>query len=125
MGNVPSCGENLINLDFGDIQGWGGRANNGSENTIYSFNDDFTWVKGKHTLKMGAQHQRSHYNGFGRQCIAGCAAFSYRNTGVPNGNDPNLGGSSFASFLLGYASGGQIDTIRYIGQQCLIGYITD
>ena len=127
LGNVPDCAQNLLNLDFGDITSWGGRANNGSENTIYSFNDDFTWVKGKHTLKIGAQHQRSHYNGFGRQCISGCAGFSYRNTGVPNGNDPNAGGSSFASFLLGYASGGQIDTIRYIGQQWpyWAGYIQD
>jgi hypothetical protein len=131
LANVPNCGENLLNLDFGDITSWGGRANNGSENTIYSFNDDFTMVKGRHTLKMGGMHQRSHYNGFGRQCIAGCASFSFRNTGnsnVTNGlNDPNLGGSSFASFLLGYANGGQIDTIRYIGQQWpyWAGYIQD
>ncbi len=127
LGNVPNCGENLLNLDFGDITSWGGRANNGSENTIYGFNDDFTWVKGRHTLKFGGMHQRSHYNGFGRQCIAGCASFNFRNTGIANGNDPNQGGSSFASFLLGYASGGSIDTIRFIGQQWpyWAGYVQD
>ena len=127
LGNVPDCGQNLLNLGFGDITAWGSAANNGSENTIYAFNDDFTWVKGRHTLKIGAQHQRSHYNGFGRQCISGCANFGFRNTGVANGNDPNAGGSSFASFLLGYASGGSIDTIRYIGQQWpyWAGYIQD
>jgi hypothetical protein len=127
LGNVPDCDQNLLNLNFGDITGWGGQANNGSENTIYSFNDDFTWVKGSHTVKAGGMFQRSHYNGFGRQCIAGCANFSYTNTGVPGGNDPNKGGSSFASFLLGYASGGQIDTIRFISQQWpfYAGYIQD
>jgi hypothetical protein len=127
LGNVPDCDQNLLNLDFGDITGWGGRANNGSENTIYSFNDDFIWTKGTHTIKAGAMFQRSHYNGFGRQCISGCASFSYLNTGLPGVNDPNRGGSSFASFLLGYASGGSIDTIRFISQQWpfFAGYIQD
>jgi hypothetical protein len=127
LGNVPDCDQNLLNLDFGDLNGWGGRANNGSENTIFSYNDDFTWVKNAHTIKIGGMMQISHYNGFGRQCIAGCASFSYINTGVPNGNNPQLGGSSFASFLLGYANGGSIDTIRFIGQQWpyYAGYVQD
>jgi hypothetical protein len=127
LGNVPDCDQNLLNLNFGDLTSWGGPANNGSENTIYSYNDDFTWVRNNHTFKMGGMMQISHYNGFGRQCIAGCASFSYLNTGVPNVNNPQLGGSSFASFLLGYANGGSIDTIRFIGQQWpyWAGYIQD
>ena len=127
LSNVPDCDQNLLNLDFGDLTSWGGRANNGSENTIFSYNDDFTMVRKSHTIKMGGAFQISHYNGFGRQCIAGCASFSYLNTGVPNGNNPQLGGSSFASFLLGYANGGSIDTIRFIGQQWpyVAGYIQD
>ncbi len=127
LGNVPDCGQNLLNLNFGDLTAWGGPANNGSENTIYSYNDDFTWVRNNHTYKIGGMMQLSHYNGFGRQCIAGCASFSYLNTGVPNGNNPQLGGSSFASFLLGYANGGSIDTIRFIGQQWpyYAGYVQD
>jgi hypothetical protein len=127
LANVPDCDQNLLNLDFGDLTSWGGRANNGSENTIYSYNDDFTWVKNAHTIKIGGMLQISHYNGFGRQCISGCASFSYINTGVPNGNNPQLGGSSFASFLLGYANGGSIDTVRFIGQQWpyWAGYVQD
>jgi hypothetical protein len=127
LANVPDCDQNLLNFDFSDESSWGGRANNGSENTIYSYNDDFTWVKGSHTLKLGGALQISHYNGFGRQCISGCATFSYINTGVPGGNNPQLGGSSFASLLLGYANSGQIDTIRFIGQQwtSYAGYVQD
>jgi hypothetical protein len=129
LGNVPDCSQNLLNFDFsGDgLSSWGGRANNGSENTIYSYNDDFTLVKGVHTFKAGGALQVSHYNGFGRQCISGCATFSYINTGVPGGNNPQAGGSSFASLLLGYANGGSIDTIRFIGQQwsAFAGYIQD
>ncbi len=33
------------------------------------------------------------------------------------GTNPNAGGNAFASFLLGYADSGQIDTLRFIGQQ--------
>ena len=33
------------------------------------------------------------------------------------GSNPNAGGNAFASFLLGYADSGQIDTVRFIGQQ--------
>lgn len=130
LGNVPDCGQNLINLFTSGNQysQWGGNANNGSENLVIAYNDDMTWIKGSHTFKFGGMMQQSHYNGFGRQCISGCASFSYVETG--RGNDTNFttsGGNSFASFLLGYANGGQIDTIRFIGQQWpyFAGYFQD
>ncbi len=121
LGNVPNCNENLVNLFSGGLQDnyttWGGQADNGSENTVYSYNDDFTWVKGKHTFKFGGTFQINHYNGFGRQCEAGCVGFSFTETGAPGVTDPTQGGNAFASFLLGYADSGQIDTPRFIGQQ--------
>ena len=121
LGNVPNCNENLINLFSGgngdNYSTWGGQADNGSENTVYSYNDDFTWIKGAHTFKFGGQFQINHYNGLGRQCEAGCAGFSYTETGVPGLTDPTQGGNAFASFLLGYVDSGQIDTPRFIGQQ--------
>ncbi len=81
---------------------WGGQANNGSENTVYAFNDDFTWIKGTHTFKFGGMYQLNHYNGFGRQCISGCVGFSFTETG--RGGDTNFataGGNAFASLLAG------------------------
>jgi Carboxypeptidase regulatory-like domain len=129
--NVPNCDENLINLFSGgtgdNYSTWGGQADNGSENTVYSYNDDFTWSRGKHTFKFGGMFQINHYNGFGRQCEAGCSGFSYQETGVPGGSNPNAGGNAFASFLLGQADSGQIDTVRFIGQQFsyLAGYAQD
>jgi hypothetical protein len=129
LGNVPDCNENLVNFSFSNSYGqWGGNANNGSENTIYSYNDDFTWIHNNHTFKFGGMLQISHYNGFGRQCISGCASFSFVETG--RGGDSNFttaGGNPFASLLLGYANGGQIDTIRFIGQQWpyYAGYFQD
>ena len=121
LGNVPDCDENLVNLFSGgtgnNYSTWGGQADNGSENTVYAYNDDFTWIHGKHSFKFGGMYQLNHYNGFGRQCEAGCVGFSYQNTGVPGGSNTNAGGNAFASFLLGYANSGQIDTVRFIGQQ--------
>ena len=127
LGNVPDCGQNLLNLDFSNgYTSWGGRANNGSENTIFSYNDDFTWIKGSHQIKFGGMMQLSHYNGFGRQCISGCATFSFLNT-AQAGDTSQGSGNPFASFLLGYANGGSIDTIRFIGQQWphFGGYVQD
>ncbi len=127
--NVPDCNLNLVNFGFSNgYGGWGGPANNGSENTVYGFNDDFTWVKGKHTFKFGGMYQLTHYNGFGRQCVSGCANFSFTETG--RGGDTNFGtagGNPFASFLLGYADSGSLDTIRFIGQQWpyFAGYVQD
>lgn len=131
LGNVPNCNENLVNLFSGGLSDtyttWGGQADNGSENTVYSYNDDFTWIKGAHTFKFGGQFQITHYNGLGRQCEAGCVGFSYTETGLPGITDPTQGGNAFASFLLGYADTGQIDTPRFIGQQFpyFAGYFQD
>jgi hypothetical protein len=121
LGNVPDCNDNLVNLFSGgtgnNYSTWGGQADNGSENTVYAYNDDFTWIRGKHTFKFGGMFQINHYNGFGRQCEAGCVGFSYQETGVPGGSNPSAGGNAFASFLLGQPDSGQIDTVRFIGQQ--------
>src|SRR5260370_15465363 len=72
-------------------------------------------------------YQLNHYNGFGRQCISGCVGFSYLQTGKPGVTDPTEGGNVFACLLSGYADTGQIDTIRFIGQQFYYfgGYIQD
>src|ERR1035437_2305344 len=127
--NTPDCNENLVNFTFSNgFGGWGGNANNGSENTIYAFNDDFTWVRGSHTFKAGGMYQLTHYNGFGRQCVSGCMGFSFTETG--RGGDTNFataGGNPFASLLLGYADSGSLDTVRFIGQQFpyFAGYVQD
>ena len=126
--NAPNCAENLVNLRFAGYGGWGGPANNGSENDVYAFNNDTTWIKGTHTVKFGVMFQQGNYNGFGRQDVAGRANFSFIGTSVPG--DTNFttgGGNGFASFLLGWATDGGIDTVRYIGQQWpyFAGYVQD
>jgi hypothetical protein len=127
--NTPDCDQNLVNLRFSNnYGGWGGSANNGSENTIYSFNDDISWIRGSHSFKAGVMHQRNHYNGFGRQAIAGSATFSFIGTGqAGDTNFTTAGGNPIASMLLGWATDGGVDTIRFISQQWpyFAGYIQD
>jgi hypothetical protein len=118
LNNVPICNNNLSALGFSEYNGWGGTSNNGSENTVFSFHDDLTWIKGKHTFKFGGMFQRNHYNGFGQQWDAGFSNFSFTGTGRPGDtNFSTAGGNSFASFLLGHVNNGQIHTVRFISQQ--------
>jgi len=128
IGNAPDCNYNLGRIRFDNqYNNWGSDSNNGSENLIMSFQDDATKIRGRHTLKFGGNYQNGSYNGFGRQCVAGCANFSFAGTGLAGSTNQNLGGNSFASFLLGWTSNGQVDTIRYIGQNWpyFAGYIQD
>lgn len=109
-GQRPGLRSEPFKFDFSNsYSSWGGRANNGSENTICCFNDDFNWVRGKHTIKIGGMFQLFHYNGYGRQCTGGCGTFSALNTGRPaDTNFTTGGGNPIASMLLGYANGGSI-----------------
>jgi len=137
--NVPLCENNLSSVSFGSAAGsglggggeftqWGGTSRSGSENTVYAFNDDVTWIRGRHSFKAGGMYQRNHYNGFGQQGDAGLVAFSFTGTGVPGDtNFTTAGGSAFASFLLGRADSGRTETVRFISQQWpyFAGYFQD
>jgi len=117
--NVPDCNNNILNVYFnGEFTDWGGVSNGGSENTTYAFNDDMTYVSGKHTFKFGYLYERTHYNGYGFQEIMGRTNFDRLSTSIPQDtNRLTGGGSAFAAFLLGQAWSGGIHTVRYIGQQ--------
>ena len=79
--------------------------------------DDVTFINGSHTVKTGFTYDRQQANGFGQQDYGGRAGFSFLHTGLPGiTNFATAGGSSFASFLLGYANTGRTETIRYLQQ---------
>jgi hypothetical protein len=73
------------NWTIGTPQGWTIQANN-----TFQFLDNFTWLKGNHTLKFGAEYHYAQING--------------RNIYAPNGSfefDGSETGSDFADFLIG------------------------
>ena len=118
---MPNCNENLVNLFSGGTgdtySTWGGQADNGSENTVYAFNDDFTWIKGNHTFKFGGMFKSTTTTGSAASAKPAAWDSVTRKPAFRAGPIPNAGGNAFASFLLGYADSGQIDTPRFIGQQ--------
>lgn len=112
------CNRNLLIVENSDYSTWVARAYDGSENFVYSFGDDLTWTKGKHTIKAGYLYERIHYNGFGQQTIGGLIRGDRRSTSIPNNNDISTGGGNgFASFLLGQGFTGGTENDRFVGQQ--------
>ncbi len=115
LGNVPNCNQNLMNVAFSEFTQWGGTSLNGTYQPSIQIKNDFSWVKGKHTIKMGYLFQHQSAEGYGEQDISGRAEFSFLGTSVP-GATAFTSGSSFASFLLGDANVGRTETERYVPQ---------
>ena len=115
--NSVDCNQNFGAIQFTELSTWGGASYNGTEQPRFTIKDDLTLSRGTHTIKTGFTYDRQQANGFGQQDIGGRARFSFLHTGVPGvTNFANAGGSSFASFLLGYANEGRTETIRYLQQ---------
>ncbi|MEZ5354447.1 MAG: carboxypeptidase regulatory-like domain-containing protein [Bryobacteraceae bacterium] len=112
------CNRNLLIVESSDYSTWVARAYDGSENLVFSFGDDITMTRGKHTFKAGYLWERIHYNGFGQQTIGGLIRGDRRSTSIPNDNNLSTGGGNgFASFLLGQGFTGGTENDRFVGQQ--------
>ena len=115
--NAVNCDQNMGIITFSEFTQWGQVSYNGTKQPRFTVKDDVTLIKGAHTIKTGFTYDRQQSNGFGQQDYGGRAGFSFLQTGVPGvTNFNNAGGSSFASFLLGYANSGRTETIRYLQQ---------
>ena len=80
----------------------------------WTYGDDFTWLKNKHTFKMGAQFLREQSNAFssGNDGVLGTMAYTGVSTSNPN-LQSNAAGYSMADFVL--------DRVDYIGQGTFTG----
>jgi hypothetical protein len=73
-------------------------------NNRWQFSDDLTWVKGKHTIKVGAEYRWHQFNhsGWAVGGAAGEFRFDTSGTAALSGGAPQSGtGEAFASLLLG------------------------
>jgi Carboxypeptidase regulatory-like domain/TonB dependent receptor len=73
-------------------------------NNRWQFADDLTWVKGKHTIKVGAEYRWHQFNhsGWAVGGFGGQFRFDTSGTAALNGSNPVAGtGEAFASMLLG------------------------
>jgi len=115
--NAVDCNQNMGIITFSEFTQWGTSSYNGTKQPRFTVKDDVTFIKGSHTIKTGFTYDRQQANGFGQQDYGGRAGFDFKHTGVPGvTNFAAAGGSSFASFLLGYANSGRTETIRYLQQ---------
>lgn len=115
--NAVNCDQNMGIVSFSEFSTWGGSSYNGTKQPRFTVKDDVTFIKGSHTIKTGFTYDRQQANGFGQQDYGGRAGFDFKQTGVPGVTTfATAGGSSFASFLLGYAHSGRTETIRYLQQ---------
>lgn len=115
MKNVVSCTVNFPIVSFSEEQGWGGSGYNGTLQPMWALRDDLNYTRGKHNFKFGYTFQSQRAAGIGEQQISGQAGFSFLGTSVPAATS-FTSGSSFASFLLGWADSGGTDSKRYTPQ---------
>jgi hypothetical protein len=73
-----------------------------NDNNSLQFVDNFSWVRGKHSLRFGGEIRRDKYNQVGNQFARGSFIFEADATTVVSGGKKS-GGDPFADFLLGYS----------------------
>jgi hypothetical protein len=115
MKNVVDCNVNFPEITFTEFTGWGSDSYNGTEQPMWAIKDDLSYTRGKHNWKFGYAFESQRANGFGQQQISGASGYSFLGTSVP-GATSFTSGSSFASFLLGWAHSGGTETDRYVPQ---------
>jgi hypothetical protein len=91
----------------------------------YVITDNFTWVKGRHSLKFGTELRFEQFTIFQPAASRGTADFSAGFTDNPA--SPGTGGDGFASFLLGISDGGSIVNLHNVDyhRQIYAGFVQD
>lgn len=74
----------------------------------YVLSPTFTKIKGRHTFKFGAELRRLDINYYQNNTTGG--TFNFDNVMSAQSSGGGASGNSFASFLLGYSSGGTVQT---------------
>src|SRR5437016_3290734 len=105
----------LPEIDFGD-----GTATIGSATFLPSreiqnsfvLSDNFTWVRGRHSLKFGTELRYEQFTLFQPAASRGNLGFGSEFTDNPA--SPSSGGSAFASFLLGIPDFGEITSLHNV-----------
>jgi hypothetical protein len=91
----------------------------------FVFTDNFTWIKGRHSLKFGTEIRYEQFTIFQPSASRGTEDFSAGFTDNPA--SPGSGGYGFASFLLGLTDGGSIVNLHNVDyrRQIYAGFVQD
>jgi hypothetical protein len=104
-------------LDFSDVGSIGTPLALPSlqvQNT-YSFSDNVTLTRGKHSLKFGTEIRREEFTIL--QPVAPRGHLNFGNTFTDNPANPGSGGSGFASFLVGMPDFGEMTSVNTVDYQ--------
>ena len=92
--------------NLGTTSAWGGGADPyTNQDATFQWVDNLSWIRSKHSFRMGAELRRDRYNYNGGQFLDPSFEFNGQNTRNPANN---AGGANLADFFLGYLS-----TVRY------------
>ncbi len=110
---IPTNG-GMPEFDFGDVDSIGDPTYLPSleiQNT-YSYSDNLTWIRDKHTIKFGAEIRSEEFTIFQPASPRGNLVFDGPLTDNPAAT--GSGGSGFAQFLLGLTNGGNITNLHNV-----------
>jgi hypothetical protein len=103
MSPLPDSAWGIPSIGINGLSGFGD-SNEGpytNKNKVYEIIDNVSWIKGRHSFKVGAHFRIDHYNQVGNQFPRGNFVFEGRATGSLNGTLSPIA-PAFADFLLGY-----------------------
>ena len=94
----------IPSISLQDYSGFGDDSEGpyANDNNSMQFIDNFSWIRGKHSIRFGAEFRRDQYNQVGNQFPRGSFTFESDATAVVT-NGVKTGGDAFADFLLGYS----------------------
>ena len=103
MSTLPEAAWGIPNIGINGLSGFGDSTEGPytNRNKVFEIIDNVSWIKGRHSFKVGAHFRIDHYNQVGNQFPRGGFQFDGRATGSLNGTVATIA-PSFADFLLGY-----------------------
>jgi hypothetical protein len=112
-GNEETSGLATINISNYSNLGNSGWIPELSADNTYQIADSLSWVKGKHTIKLGVDYRKYQRNFYQSQAAFGQFQFSGQLTQDLTGVDPNGGGNALADLLLGLPVYREQDGLAY------------
>jgi hypothetical protein len=113
------------NSDY-NMSSLGSQYNDFYAATTVIYNDDVSWVKGRHNFKFGGEYRAMLFNSHGDENVLS-VTFDPAQTGAPQASYASSVGHAFASFLLGATNSASVSlpNATYGRRKTLSLYATD
>ena len=103
MASLPPEAWGIPSIGINGLSGFGDSTEGPytNRNKVFEAIDNVSWIRGRHSFKVGGEIRNDHYNQVGNQFPRGNFQFDGRATGSLTGAVATIA-PSFADFLLGY-----------------------